>query len=321
MKSVTSKVVFSIAAISLCISAHAVTTIRIGGTGTPGGPDTQAVETFKKAIEAQTGGEVKVQIFPGSQLGSVDEMLEQVRGGTLQCMYESLGDLGSYSPAANIEGVAYLYRDEDQFFRVWRGPAGKEILDTVAQQSGIRLVGPAFRGFREFLTKRPIDKLADLQGMKIRAPGIPAYIESIRSLGASPTSLPYESTYSALQQGVVNGMEQTLIGIKDQRFYEVAKNLAMTNHIAETMGFMCGDKWYQGLNPKTRDAFDTAATSSADWYRKYTDTSTRTLVQQLKDAGVRVTTPNLDEFSKRAAQNAHYDPKLQPYVDAIRSVK
>jgi tripartite ATP-independent transporter DctP family solute receptor len=321
MKITTSIAVLAIAAIVLSIPAHAVTTIRVGGTGTAQGPDTQAVEAFKKAIEAQTGGDVEVQIFPGSQLGSIDEMLEQVRDGTLQCMYESLGDLGSYSPAANIEGVAYLYRDEDHFFRVWRGPAGKKILDTVAQQSGIRLVGPAFRGFREFLTKRPINKLADLQGMKIRAPGIPAYIESIRSLGASPTSLPYESTYSALQQGVVDGMEQTLIGIKDQRFYEVAKNLAMTNHIAETMGFMCSDKWYQGMDPKARAAFDTAATASADWYRKYADTSSRTLVQQLKDAGVNVTTPNLDEFAKRAAENAHYDPKLQPYVEVIRSVK
>jgi TRAP-type transport system periplasmic protein len=170
MTSTTLKAVLVLSAIALSISAHAVTTIRVGGTGTPEGPDTQAVETFKKAIEAQTGGDVKVQIFPGSQLGSIDEMLEQVRGGTLQCMYESLGDLGSYSPAANIEGVAYLYRDEDQFFRVWRGSAGKKILDTVAQQSGIRLVGPAFRGFREFLTKRPINKLADLQGMNRSGP-------------------------------------------------------------------------------------------------------------------------------------------------------
>jgi TRAP-type C4-dicarboxylate transport system substrate-binding protein len=157
--------------------------------------------------------------------------------------------------------------------------------------------------------------------MKIRAPGIPAYIESIRSLGASPTSLPYESTYSALQQGVVDGMEQTLIGLKDQRFYEVAKNLTVTNHIAETMGFMCGDKWYQSLNPKTRTAFDAAATASADWYRRYTDQSTKTIVQQLKDAKVVVHSPDLGEFSRRVAQNAHYDPKLQSTIDLVRAVK
>lgn len=321
MKTGTLKVLSALTAFAFSISVQAATLIRIGGTGTPQGPDTHAVEAFKKAIEAQTGGDVKVQVFPNSQLGSVDEMLEQVRGGTLQCMYESLGDLGSYSPAANIEGVAYLYRDEDQFFRVWRGAAGNKILDTVAQESNIRLIGPAFRGFREFLTKRPFDDLAQLQGMKIRAPGIPAYIESVRSLGASPTSLPYEGTYSALQQGVVDGMEQTLIGIKDQRFYEVAKNLTMTNHIAETMGFMCGDKWYQGMNPKTKEAFNAAATVSADWYRKYADASTRTLLQQLKDSGVSIHTPNLDEFARRAAATAHYDSKLQPYIDAIRAVK
>jgi len=110
MKTVTLKALPALAVFALSLSVQAATLIRIGGTGTPQGPDTQAVEAFKKAIEAQTGGDVKVQVFPGSQLGSIDEMLEQVRGGTLQCMYESLGDLGSYSPAANIEGVAYLYR-------------------------------------------------------------------------------------------------------------------------------------------------------------------------------------------------------------------
>jgi TRAP-type transport system periplasmic protein len=314
-----------IRALALCVLLaaptvlHAETSIRVGGTGTEQGSDTQAINVFKKNLEAQ--GQIAVKVFPNSQLGTIDEMLEQIRGGSLECIYESIGDLGSYSPAANIEGVAYLYNDEDHFFRVWRGVVGKELLDIVAQQSGIRLIGPAFRGFREFLVKRPVDKLADLGGMKIRAPGIPAYIESIRAMGASPTSLPYESVYSALQQGVVDGMEQTLIGIKDRRFYEVAKHLVMTNHIAETMGFMCSDAWYQKLDPKTKTYFEAAANASADWYRNYTDSDTKNLLTALTGEGVIVHQPSIDEFGRRAAAEAKYDPNLQPYVEKVRAVK
>lgn len=92
----------------------------------------------------------------------------------MECFYDSLGDLGTHHPAANIEGVAFLYRNEDHFFRIWRGPVGQAILDKVAAEAGSRLIGPAFRGFRDMLLTVPADSLADLQGVPIRTPNIPA---------------------------------------------------------------------------------------------------------------------------------------------------
>ena len=303
------------------VSAHAGVTIRIGGAGSPDSPDTKAMEVFKQKMEAELGSDVSIQLFPSSQLGTVDEMVEQVKGGVLECMYESVGDLGSFHPAANVEGVAYLYRDEDHFFRIWRGPVGKEILDTIAKDAGFRVLGPAFHGFRQFLLTKPAESLADIQGRKIRAPGIPAYIASIQALGANPATIPFEEVYTAIQQGVVDGVEQPLVAIKDQRFYEVAKHLLMTNHMAETMGFMCGEPWYQGLDKRVQDAFAKNADASADWYREYTDSSQAKVLEELVAQGIVVHKPKLDEFIAKAAADAKYDAALQPYIDKIRAVK
>ncbi len=305
---------------ALTTAAHAGVTIRIGGAGSPDSPDTKAMEVFKEKMEAALGSDVSIQLFPSSQLGTVDEMVEQVKGGVLECMYESVGDLGSFHPAANVEGVAYLYRDEDHFFRIWRGPVGKEILDTIAKDAGFRVLGPAYHGFRQFLLTKPADSLADLQGRKVRAPGIPAYIASIQALGANPATVPFEEVYTAIQQGVVDGVEQPLVAIKDQRFYEVAKHLMITNHMAETMGFMCGEPWYQGLDKKVQDAFAASADASADWYREYTDASQAKVLDNLVAQGVVVHKPNLEQFMAKAAE-AKYDPALQPYIDKIRAVK
>ena len=191
---------------------------------------------------------------------------------------------------------------------------------SIAAEAGFRVVGPAFHGFRQFLVKKPVDSLSSLQGMKICAPGIPAYIELIRALGANPATVPFEEVYTAVQQGVVDGIEQPLVAIKDKRFYEVAKHLTMTNHMAETMGFMCGEPWYKALDDRTRTAFVKAADASADWYRNYTRETQAEVLEALKAQGVTVHKPNLEEFIARAS-TATFDPKLQPIIAKIRAVK
>ncbi|TWH23990.1 MULTISPECIES: TRAP transporter substrate-binding protein [unclassified Aminobacter] len=301
-------------------TAHADISFRIGGAGSESSPDTKAMEVFTEKLKERLGDGVEVELYPNSHLGTVDEMVEQVKGGVLECMYESVGVLGSFHPAANIEGVAYVYHDVDHFFRIWRGPVGQEILDSIANEAGFRVVGPAFHGFRQMLTNKPIEKAEDLDGMKIRAPGIPAYIESIRAMGASPTTVAFEEVYAALQSHVVDGVEQPLTAIKDKRFHEVVEHLALTNHMAETMGFMCNAEWYAGLDDAIRAAIEAAAVDSADWYRAYTEESQAKLLADLEAEGAKVTRPDTKAFIERVSA-ANYDPALQPIIEKVRAVE
>lgn len=304
----------------MAVGAAQAQTMRIGGAGSDSSPDTKAMEVFAEKLKGRLGDTVEVELFANSHLGTVDEMVEQVKGGVLECMYESVGVLGSFHPAANIEGVAYVYKDVDHFFRIWRGPVGQEILDSIATDAGFRVVGPAYHGFRQVLTNKPIEKAEDLDGMKIRAPGIPAYIESIRAMGANPATVAFEEVYAALQSHVVDGVEQPLTAIKDKRFHEVVKHLALTNHMAETMGFMCNADWYAGLDEATRAAIEASAVESAEWYRTYTDESQAALLAELEAEGAIVTRPDLTAFMERAA-TATYDPALQPIIDKVRAVE
>lgn len=308
------------AALCLATTAHADVNIRIGGAGSEASPDTKAMEIFSEKLKGRLGDAVSIELFPNSHLGTVDEMVEQVKGNVLECLYESVGVLGSFHPAANIEGVAYIYRDEDHFFRVWRSPVGQGILDDIANEAGFRVVGPAFHGFRQMLTNKPVASIEDLSDLKIRAPGIPAYIESIRAMGANPATVAFEEVYSALQSHVVDGVEQPLTAIKDKRFYEVVNNLALTNHMAETMGFMCNAEWFEGLDEATREAIVDSATDSADWYRNYTDDTQAALLAELEADGVVVTRPDLAPFIAKSAEAKH-DPALQPIIEKIRSIK
>lgn len=310
----------SILTLLMAGTAQAQVAFSIGGAGSDSSPDTKAMQVFSEKLQERLGTGVSVELFPNSHLGTVDEMVEQVKGNVLECMYESVGVLGSFHPAANIEGVAYVYHDVDHFFRIWRGPVGQEILDSIASEAGFRVVGPAFHGFRQMLTNKPIEKVEDLDGMKIRAPGIPAYIESIRAMGANPATVAFEEVYAALQSHVVDGVEQPLTAIKDKRFHEVVKNLALTNHMAETMGFMCNADWFAGLDEATRGAIEAAATDSADWYRTYTEESQAALLAELEKEGAVVTRPDIAAFIERAA-SANYDAALQPIIEKVRAVE
>ena len=119
---------------------------------------------------------------------------------------------------------------------------------------------------------------------------------------------------------MVDGVEQPLTAIKDKRFYEVVNQLALTNHMAETMGFMCNAAWFDGLDEATQAAIIASATESADWYRAFTEETQAALLAELEAQGVVVTRPDLTPFIAKASE-ATYDPALQPIIDKVRAVE
>lgn len=295
-------------------------TLRIGGTGSTESADHKAITIFKDELERRTNGQVTVTIFPSSQLGTYREMLEQIRAGTLDGMYESLGIVGPWHPVAGLEAVPYLYRDVDHFFSVWNGEVGAAILENVAQESKFRVLGPAFRGFRQMALNQPVHKIDDLQGLKFRAPAIPAYMDAFKALGGAPTPIAFEEVYTAVQQGVVEGLENPLVTIHDHRFYEVAHYAVMTGHMAETMGFIFSEDWFQKQPEEYQDALVAAAKASSAWYRQFTEENEAKFLVTLQEKGMTVIEPDLTGFHERAKA---YDPgpDLSDWVQQIRAVR
>lgn len=295
------------------------TTIRCSTSSPVGGGDYQAVEVFAKAVEAKTNGQVRVKIFPDSQLGDYESALQQIRAGSLACLYESMGTLGTFSPIASLEAVPYLYPDVDGFAKVWDGDIGASIFADVEKSTGFHLEGPAFRGFRQLAVNKPVNQIGDLKGLKLRVPGIPAYVNGWKALGANPTPLPFPETFAALQQKIVDGVENPLSSIRDQKFNEVTKYLVMTNHMAETMAFVFQSQAFAGYDKATQAAIHEAAAESATWYRKYTADTESKIKSDFASHGTTVIEPDLTGF-RDSVRGYDPGPELRPYVAKIRQL-
>ena len=184
--------------LACCPPSRAGTEIRMGLTDPLGSTVYRAVnEIFKKRVEELTNRQVTVTLFPHSQLGTYKEELEQIHGGALTSLYESIGTIGPWDPIAGIESVPYLYKDEADFFKKWRSPVGQELLDQLAKDSGFRLVGPAFRGFRVMSANHRVEKVEDVAGLKIRVPAIKIYMDTWKAFGANPTPIAFEEVVVA----------------------------------------------------------------------------------------------------------------------------
>ena len=179
--------------------SRAGTEIRMGLTDPVGSTVYRAVnEVFKKRVDELTNGRVTVTLFANSQLGTYKEELEQIHGGALTSLYESIGTIGPWDPIAGIESVPYLHKDEADFYRKWRSPAAQELLDQLADESGFRLVGPAFRGFRVMSANHKVEKVEDVAGLKLRVPAIEIYVDTWKAFGANPTPIAFEEVFTAI---------------------------------------------------------------------------------------------------------------------------
>jgi TRAP-type transport system periplasmic protein len=295
--------------------------IRMALTDPVGSTVYRAVnEVFKKRVEELTNGQVSVTLFPSSQLGTYKEELEQIHAGALTSLYESIGTIGPWDPIAGIESVPYVYKDEADFFKKWRSPVGQEMLDQLAKDSGFRLVGPAFRGFRVMSVNSKVEKVEDVSGMKIRVPAIPIYVDTWKTFGANPTPIAFEEVFTAIQQGVVAGQENSVTVIYDNHLDEVCKYLVLTNHAAETLGAIFNEDWWQKLPSEDRKAIETAAAETSDWLRNFTDQNESRQIEELHNKGMIVIKPDISGFAARA-KNVPIDPKLAVWVKRMQAVE
>jgi TRAP-type transport system periplasmic protein len=311
----------TISILALSTPSWAATEIRMALTDPIGSTVYRAMtDVFKRRVEELTKGQITVTLFPNSQLGTYKEALEQIHGGVLTSLYESIGTIAPWNPIAGIESVPYLYKDERAFFQKWRSPAGHELLDQLAKNSGFRLVGPAFRGFRVMSTNQKVEKVEDVAGMKLRVPAIKIYMDTWKAFGANPTPLAFEEVFTAIQQGVVAGQENPVTVIYDNHFDEVCKYLILTNHAAETVGAIFNESWWQKLPPENRHAIETAATETSDWLRDFTRQNESRQIDQLRAKGMTLIKPDISGFVARG-KTVSLDPELAEWVKRLDAVE
>jgi len=215
--------------------------------------NTRMVEAGKLIAE-QTGGRVEIQVFGASQLGTDADMLSQLRNGAIDFFANSGLIVSTLVPAAAITGVGFAFKDYAQVWQTVDGSLGRHVIDAFAKMNIIAFDKVWDNGFRQTTSfAKPIRSPDDLRGFKIRVPPSALWTSLFKSLGASPTSIPWGETYSALQTKVADGLENPLAGIYFAKMFEVQKYLSTTNHMWDGFWFLANRRSFNGLPPTVQD--------------------------------------------------------------------
>jgi tripartite ATP-independent transporter DctP family solute receptor len=273
----------------------------------------------RKRIESKS--QHIIEVFDNAQLGGERDVLEQLQLGQIQMSYLS-PVLGNVDPKINILDLPYLFKDYKHLDSVLDGDLGKEIIKDLPSK-GIHGFAFMENGFREITnSKKPINTLDDLKGLKIRVPEAPISIANLKSLGTNVVTLAFPEVYSALQQGTVDGQENAYAVATSSKFYEVQKYVAETKHMWGSFVIVGSEKWYSKLSPDLQKVIQEAADETSKYERQIFREEEQKNKQELIDKGMKVTTPDLEPF-RQATTPVYEDffkknPNLKDLVNKIR---
>ena len=259
------------------------------------------------AIRKETNGRVDIQIFPGNQLGSDTDMLSQVRSGAIDFMTISGLILATLVPAASVNGIGFAFSDYQQVWPAMDGDLGAYIRAAIEKANLHPMEKIWDNGFRQITSSsKPIATPADLKGFKIRVPVSPLWTSLFKAFGATPASINFAETYSALQTHIVEGEENPLAVIQTAKLYEVQKYCSETNHMWDGFWFLASGKAWARL-PKDMQAIvtkhiNTAAVNERDDIRRLNNS----LEVELKAKGMVFNAVNPEAFRAALRQSGFY---------------
>lgn len=233
-------------------AASAETVLRFGHEVPVTTAAGQMYQHFADRVAERTGGEVVIEVAPGAQLGSEAEMIEQAKNGIIDVVEASMGGLGILVPALEMSEAPFLWQSWDEFAAVVRGPAFAPLWDELETKHNlIPLTKVWYWGWRNFTTRSvAIHTPEDLKGLKMRVPEAPVWVEMIKAVGASPTVIPFNDVYTALQQKVVDGEENPVPVIYGQKFYEVNPYITLDRHMLTSLPIFVNKASLAKLEPR-----------------------------------------------------------------------
>src|SRR5688572_421063 len=221
-----------------------------------GYPTVEAVVRMGKKLETATNGRLTIQMFPAMQLGGEKEMIEQAQVGALQMARISVGPMGPIVPELNVFNLPFMFRDTAHMEKVIDGPIGDEMLKKLSDHPTANLIGLCWMnaGTRNvYNSKKPINTVDDLKGLKIRMMGNPVFVETMNSLGGNGVAMGFDQLVNAMQTGVVDGAENNEPTYESGQHYRYAKYYSKTGHLMIPEILVYSKKGWEGLSKDDQD--------------------------------------------------------------------
>lgn len=272
------------------LRAQTRTVLRLGWTSGDGAQDPYAIgaREFKKALEEKVGDRVDVQLFPNRAIGDERPLVDGMRLGTVDMGIITNAVIAQIEPAFQLNDLPFLFGSEAQAHRVLDGAVGNDLKQRL-ERRGIIALGFMEGGFRHMINNvRPITRPEDVRGIKFRVLQSPIFIEMYRSLGGNAVPMAWGETFTAVQQGAIDGLEIPLGVIDQNKYYEVTKYLSLTGHIYSMNGLLISKRSYDRMPAEMKTAVNEAAAAAVRIERQTIGALAADLVRSLAGHGMQV---------------------------------
>jgi len=271
-------------------------------------PTTQGDYEFARLVEERTDGRIKIEVYPGAQLGDERAVIEQVQFGAIDFSRVSISPLSAFSGDLNALQMPYLYRDADHMWKVLRGSIGDEFLSSL-EPAGFVGLSWYDSGARSFYnSQREINTVEDLKGLKIRVQESALMVGLVEALGAVATPMPFGEVYSALQTGVIDGAENNWPSYYSTSHYEVAGYFTLDEHTRVPEITIASKISMDKLSAEDQAIIKQAAKDSMDFQIKAWADYEKEAEKVIRDNGNTIT---------YLSNNAEFQAAMQPLYDAL----
>lgn len=261
---------------------------NLGFVGRATAPEGIALTAMAEEVKQKTNGRVEIRLHPGGALGGDREVIEGVQLGTVDMTISSTSIFANFVPDVQVFDIPFLFRDFDHAQAVLDGPVGKEILAKFDAR-GFKGLGLGGIGFRQLTnSRRPVASVEDVKGLKIRTQENPIHLQVWRALGALPTPMAIPEVFTALQQGVVDGQENPIGAIINNKFGQVQKYLTISNHAFTPVALVMSPKAYTSLAGDEKKILDAAALEAMKRCKEEVAKVEKTGVDQLRGMSLQV---------------------------------
>lgn len=277
---------------------------------------------FKELVEERTDGKINIELYSNAVLGDERACIEGLQMGTLDIAVSSTGPLGNFEQDFLVLDLPYLFKDVTHARTVLDSPIGEELM---ASLDNIGIVGAAFweNGFRNVTnSKRPINALADMNGLKLRTMENEVHMAAFKTFGVDPTPMAWSEVFTSLQTGALDGQENPIAIIHAQQLNTVQDYLAITNHVYSPSALLISKITMSDLSEENQKILIEAAKEAGNYERELLSSMEVDQLKELEEAGMTITRPDLDEFIKTAQTiYANYENQFtEGLIDDILSM-
>ena len=277
-------------------------------------PKGQAAEKFKALVEKASNGEIIVKVYPNSSLFNDKDIMTPLMVNAVQLAAPSFSKFTKFAPQLQLVDLPFLFNDVDHLHKVLTGPVGQKMLDAVGKKG---LVGLSFwdNGFKQLSANKPLLTPADAKGLKFRIMSSKVLEAQFKAVDANPQVLPFSEVYSALQQGVVDAAENPLSNFYTKKFFEVQKDLTLSNHGYLSYLVVTNKIFWKKLDAKQQKIIKDALAEAAVYGNKLALEMAESYLTKVKAAGTtKVHTLNA---AQRKAWTEAMVPIYPEFYDAI----